>query len=557
MLSTPDIQEGETLDGGYRIVRKIGEGGMGAVYEASQEHLGRRVAIKVLSPALAGDRDHLERFRREAMATAALGHPNIIQVTDIRWAGGRAYYVMEFLEGESLSDLLKKKRRLPHAQAVRIVSQVLSALHAAHEMGIVHRDLKPANVFITPIAAGVELVKLLDFGIAKLREGDGFRRLTATGAIVGTPQYLAPEQARGEPVDARTDVFAAGTLLYLVIGGQLPFFHPHLSEMVKNICTQPPHPLKSYTPDVPDALVAVVERALAKDPAARFASAAAMKAALEGEVADLPEPEPLPSSPPAEPMATSRPGLKQRADGSLGTASVQPSNPETKPIPASEAVQDRPQESVQDRAQESVQPAPRSVAALDRTGGASHDRPSLGDPAASTSRPPKAPVTPSPKRRVLFLVGGAIGVGILLIGGLLLLLALPDDPPPAPEPGLVVGPSPAAPFSQPTPSEALRLASEDMPTPQQVDDEADRLGALVDLKRLPGGGFIAPEPSGVRQCDDYGRRICACREPKPGQCRRAHGRARAIRNYIAREPNWNSRFSALCMTYQTNLPDGC
>jgi eukaryotic-like serine/threonine-protein kinase len=275
-----EIPQGTVLQGGYRIARKLGQGGMGSVYEAVQESLGRRVAVKVLNPALARDERHLERFRREALASAALGHPNIVQVTDIQRSPEAAFYVMEFLEGEPLHRILRRDQRLSTSRTAAIMSQVCSALEAAHRAGIVHRDLKPANVFVTPIAGGVELAKLLDFGIAKLRESPGMKRLTATGSVVGTPHYLSPEQARGEDVDHRADIFAAGVLLYLLLTGALPFYHDDIAEMFRRLARDPPPPVRERAPECPEGLVAIVEKALAKRPDQRYQTAAEMAAAL-------------------------------------------------------------------------------------------------------------------------------------------------------------------------------------------------------------------------------------------------------------------------------------
>jgi serine/threonine protein kinase len=307
-----EIPPGTVLQGGYRVGRKLGQGGMGSVYEAVQESLGRRVALKVLNPVLARDERHLERFRREALASAALGHPNIVQVTDIQRSPDVAFYVMEFLDGEPLHRILRREGRLSANRSAALVSQVCAALEAAHRAGIVHRDLKPANVFVTPIAGGVELAKLLDFGIAKLREAPGMKRLTATGAVVGTPHYLSPEQARGEDVDLRADIFAAGVLLYLLLTGALPFYHDDIAEMFRRLARDPPPPIRDRAPEAPDGLLAVVDKALAKRPEQRYQTAAEMAAALSpftspGSVSTAPPPSsPSPSVVPAR-AAVSRP----------------------------------------------------------------------------------------------------------------------------------------------------------------------------------------------------------------------------------------------------------
>lgn len=567
MRPSPDIPEGETLQGGYRIVRKIGEGGMGSVYEARQESLDRRVAIKVLSPMLAGDEAHLERFRREALASAALGHPNIVQVTDIQWDGRRAYYVMELLEGESLSDLLKKHRRLPYARAVAIMSQVLAALHAAHDKGIVHRDLKPANVFIVPIASGVDLAKLLDFGIAKLREGDGFKRLTATGAVVGTPQFLAPEQARGEPVDARTDVFAAGTLLYLTIAGQLPFFHPHLAEMVKNICTKPPHPMSTYVRGVPDALIGIIERSLAKDPAARFASAAEMKTALEnyespdfdgGLSAERASAGPGPSAPPpafqsvsAPPSAPPAPpvNLGGSADalppGPAPTVGARPSSQSGSQPPASLHASGDAHPAIDLRSSGDVNPTVDLRASGDRL------------PSAPGSRPSAAPrpsgvgeTRPHRTRRRLVVVLAVLGL-LSVVGAvavtLLVIFAGEESPPPA------------DPFS-----EVVQGANDFLGQPsglltrESVELQADQIFATYGDK-WDVADATPPPPTGIAKCDSYAQRVCACRTADKSHCGRARARIEALRTRLLPPITIETaqRAEQLCTEYTASIPAGC
>ena len=273
--------EGALLGERYRVVRLIGRGGMGAVYEGVQEDLGRRVAIKILHPHLSVDREVVERFRREAQATAALAHPNIVQVTDCRWeAGGPLYLVMELLSGKSLGFLLMTQGRLPSRRVAFIAAQTLDALAAAHRAGIVHRDVKPDNIFLTSMAQVHDVVKVLDFGVAKLTGAGPEASLTTTGAAVGTPYYMAPEQARGMPVDARTDVYAVGVCMYHALSGRLPFSAPSFNALMFAIAEQQAPPLGAIATEVEPGIVAIVERAMQKDPARRFASAAEMAAAL-------------------------------------------------------------------------------------------------------------------------------------------------------------------------------------------------------------------------------------------------------------------------------------
>jgi Protein kinase domain len=259
---------GRTLAGRYRVVRPIGRGGMGVVYEAVQLDLERRVALKVL---LDSDARALARFRQEALSTANLASPHIVTVSDLcEPPDAPPFLVMELLEGEPLGRLLSRERLVSATRAVGIAGQVLSALAVAHAQGIVHRDIKPANVFLVKTATSDDFIKVLDFGIAKVESG-GVK--TTTGAIVGTPAYLAPEQILGGDVGPWTDTRAVGVLLYEMLSGARPW--PGKDPLVA-VLTEPPAPLGG----VPDALAALVMRALADDAKERFRTADEMLAAL-------------------------------------------------------------------------------------------------------------------------------------------------------------------------------------------------------------------------------------------------------------------------------------
>jgi serine/threonine protein kinase/predicted ATPase/predicted negative regulator of RcsB-dependent stress response len=271
----------QVLGGRYRLVRVLGQGGMGAVHEALDESLGRRVALKVLHASLAWDPEQISRFRREAQAAAAIGHPNIVQVTDFSAAPGEPpFLVMELLEGRSLGQTIATEGALLPARVAYIASQVLHALAAAHRAGIVHRDIKPDNVFLTSMAAHSDVVKVLDFGVAKLRGASGIDKLTAVGAMVGTPAYMAPEQARGGDVDARADLYAVGACMFHAMSGHVPFEATSAPALLYKILEQPPAQMSELRADVPPGLSDVIARAMLKDPAGRFASADAMRAAL-------------------------------------------------------------------------------------------------------------------------------------------------------------------------------------------------------------------------------------------------------------------------------------
>jgi serine/threonine-protein kinase len=262
--------------GPYRLLREIGNGGMGMVYEAEDARLGRRVAVKLLPPEVNRDRKAKERFLREAKAAAAVDHPNICTVHDVGESDGRLYIVLTYYEGETLRERIKRGP-LPLDEARQIAIQVSRGLACAHEAGIVHRDIKPANVMLPRRGEA----KILDFGIARLQGDDA--SLTRTGASWGTPAYMSPEQARGEPVDARTDVWSLGAMLYEMIAGRRPFGGESLEAVVSAILTQEPEPLERIRPDVPEDLARIVERALIKNPAERYADAGELLADLETE----------------------------------------------------------------------------------------------------------------------------------------------------------------------------------------------------------------------------------------------------------------------------------
>lgn len=271
----------------YEIKSLLGEGGMGTVYVAEHPLIGRRVAIKVLHPTFATSPGAVGRFVNEARAANAIGHPNIIDVLDVgTLSDGLPYLVMELLTGEDLEMRLEREHRLPIGKAVDVVMQVASALEAAHTVGIVHRDLKPPNLFLERDRERPERerVKILDFGIAKLIAPVLMReKNTGSGSVMGTPEYMSPEQSLGKSgtVDHRTDIYALGVVLYRALAGAPPFQAEGFGEIMMMHISEPPPPLRTRNPDVPEALDRVVMRALAKDPADRFQSMAAFRSALE------------------------------------------------------------------------------------------------------------------------------------------------------------------------------------------------------------------------------------------------------------------------------------
>ena len=274
---------GTVLGGSYRITRLIGQGGMGAVYEGVQVRLERRVAIKLMARELSANPEAIARFRREAEVTSQLGHPHIVQVFDFGEApGGEPYLVMEYLEGEDLEKRIQRVGRLPPAAVSHIVRQVSSALSATHAKGIVHRDLKPANVFLLSVEGETDFVKVVDFGISKVRSAT--TKLTAALAVMGTPNYLAPEQAAGRvnDIDARTDQWALACIAYELLAGRPPFVGEDVASLLYQVIHQAPAPLREVHPGLPGAFEGVLGRALSKTQAERFPTMTEFARAFEG-----------------------------------------------------------------------------------------------------------------------------------------------------------------------------------------------------------------------------------------------------------------------------------
>ena len=262
---------GVLLADSYEIVRMIGEGGMGRVYEARHKRLAtKRFAIKVLHADMARQPDVVSRFLREAEATSVLSHANIVSVVDVnRASDGRPYIVAELLEGEQLGDYLERVTKLSVPEAIRICRQICRALIVAHAHDIVHRDIKPENVFLVGNQPE-RIAKVLDFGIS--RQGDGAGHLTKTGMVMGTPAYMPPEQARGQRVDHRADVYAVGTILYQAVTGKRPFDGDDpISTLASVLADEPPRPC-TLVATLPPALEMVIQKAMAKNPAERYAT---------------------------------------------------------------------------------------------------------------------------------------------------------------------------------------------------------------------------------------------------------------------------------------------
>ena len=289
-MAVSDTLIGSVFDGRYRIERKLGAGGMADVYLAEDQELGRRVEIKILNDRHAADDSFIERFRREAKNAAGLSHPNIVSIYDRGEAEGTYYIAMEFLDGRSLKELIVGRGPAPIKVTIDYARQILAAVGFAHKHGIVHRDIKPHNVLVGPEGR----LKVTDFGIAR----SGASQMTEVGSIIGTAQYLSPEQARGAHVDQTSDLYSVGVVLYEMLTGQVPFTGDTPLEIAMKHLSEIPRPPSELRPEVPHDLDSVVLRALAKDPAERYQSAEEMDADL-ARVA-----EGLPVDPETETMAT-------------------------------------------------------------------------------------------------------------------------------------------------------------------------------------------------------------------------------------------------------------
>ncbi|HZU82131.1 MAG TPA: serine/threonine-protein kinase [Polyangiaceae bacterium] len=331
----PSLAIGQLLGGKYRVVRLLGEGGMGAVYEGEQQ-LGttkRKIAIKTLHPSLSRDAKIKARFEREVGTVAELEHPNTIQVFDFgSTEDGILYIVMEFLHGKSLAVLLERDGAMPPDRVDRIIQQVCGSLEEAHARGIVHRDLKPDNVVLVDRAGKKDFVKVLDFGIAKRahEEDRNEQKLTQQGMVLGTPPYMSPEQFTGRPIDARSDIYSLGVMAYEMLTGRLPFQANTAWEWATQHMTQAPIPIESLAGGTraPEAMRATIRRSLAKSPDERFQTVQEFAAAFSGAAA------PATASPSASATQAAAARQKTEVGAPLDVAAAFGAAPAPAPAPA-------------------------------------------------------------------------------------------------------------------------------------------------------------------------------------------------------------------------------
>src|SRR6266849_1372950 len=263
------------LVGSYKITDKIGEGGMGAVFRGIDVMLEREVAVKMLRPELSQQPNIVERFRSEAVTLAKLNHPNIATLYSFLRQGEDFFMVMEFVRGETLDDLIRRSGAMPPDKAIGLLCQALEGIDHAHRMGIIHRDVKPANMMMTETGT----LKVMDFGIARVL---GTARMTKQGNIVGTIEYMSPEQVRGQETDARSDIYSLGILLYEMLTGRVPFSSDSEFDLMKMQIDDAPQPPRVFSAQIPQAVEQAIMRALAKRPEARFQSAADFRNSLLG-----------------------------------------------------------------------------------------------------------------------------------------------------------------------------------------------------------------------------------------------------------------------------------
>jgi serine/threonine-protein kinase len=288
---------GQTIDGKYKVESLLGMGGMGAVFRARHAFINNEVAIKVIHPELALDRSIVERFLREARAAATIDHPNAIRVSDFGRAGDMLYLVMEFIQGSSMKDFLQERNKLTIGEAAQIMSQVCAALDVAHSFQIVHRDLKPDNIMLKNNQRGELIVKVVDFGIAKVRANEQQNEaLTSVGTIIGTASYMSPEQCQGQAVDHRSDIYSLGVIVFESLSGRKPFTSDVPMQVIVKHIIEPTPSLRAFAPEIPEEIEAIVTKAMEKNPANRFATAGEFAENLFNAAVELGEVDLMPAN---------------------------------------------------------------------------------------------------------------------------------------------------------------------------------------------------------------------------------------------------------------------
>ncbi|HWQ33147.1 MAG TPA: protein kinase [Blastocatellia bacterium] len=435
---------GRTIEGKYRFDAKLGAGGMGAVYKATRLLIGDTVAIKVLHPEMMSITQAGERFRREAQAAARLKHPNAVAIYDFGVTGdGLLYLIMELAEGQSLRDLIHQKGAMPPATALEIMRQACGALEEAHRQNIVHRDIKPDNIMIRQTPTGPQ-VKVLDFGIAKLRDLTGTDSLTQMGSVIGTPHYMSPEQCLGEELDGRSDIYSLGVVLYEMLSGVAPFNGNTSREIISKQISAAPAPIRSLKPDLPPEIEDVIKQVLAKDREDRPQTAVVLARMIENALK-------LSAETKAPPQATVR---VTPPENSLPRPAHQPSPPPFNPQTGPQRPPSGPQRPPS---------GPHS---------GQHYQQQMMPPSSGSYQGGYAP--PPPKKRGWFLpffIGGVLMFIVIFI--LLLIIGLmADDSQNKNQPDQSNTPAPALASSPPSIRETVNQATQDQPQTVSVQPES-------------------------------------------------------------------------------------
>ena len=342
---------GQILADRYRVVRLIGEGGMGQVYEAQHVNINRRFALKLLRPEIVSNAEAVARFRQEAWSASSIGHDNIIEIEDFATLpSGAVYLAMEFLDGAPLSERMRQEPPLGFAESLDVMLQVASGLAAAHDKAIIHRDMKPENIFLGR-KHGRALVKILDFGIAKVSGAEGNQSLTRTGTIFGTPHYMSPEQALGKPLDHRADIYSVGVIMYELFTGRVPFEAESFMGILTKHITTPPTPPRQAAPerDIPPEIEAVILRAMSKEADERYQSMADLATDLvaiaESRVPEVLMPRPAASQVLAQvsrPLSALMPANGASASAPMGVSRATPTPSGPRPLEVTPAPPPRP-----------------------------------------------------------------------------------------------------------------------------------------------------------------------------------------------------------------------
>jgi serine/threonine-protein kinase len=497
------LEAGEIIDGKYRIVRLLGTGGMGAVYEGENLRIRRRVAIKMLHANIGEQAEMLKRFEREAQAAALVGSEHICEVLDLGvLADDTRYMVMEYLDGETLGSRIEKNVRLAPLQSIPLLVQVLEALSATHAAGIIHRDLKPDNIFILPQRSGTrDFVKILDFGVSKFSPVGGDElKVTRAGALVGTPYYMSPEQVRGSPiVDARSDIYAIGVLLYQATTGAVPFHAETFNELLFKIVLEPAPLPETYVPDLDPEFSGIIQKAMARDPAQRFQTCAELRDALLAYYASRTGGYPtfgVQASRPSMPQLSSSPPLDGNRLSSAPSGQSWPVTAQMNPSPRGSGGWGTPPGA----SPSVVPPMPAPSATADSWGHASSS------------------VT-LPKSRTKMVIGIFAGLGVLgaLIGGLLLLgkpsggkTATAVDAEIAKPPASALAATPPPPPPQPAAVEAPTVEPASVPSTAAVVASSSAKAAP---SALSGAKSLSAAPAGAKNSRPAGAKTAAPAKP--------------------------------------------